>query len=96
VTDPTPDHSETFIKATADERARRKFDQVGLITTPIGDVLIVRAGYRGRRHIVPPAGPDHAFEADAWQREVQISVSPMGRSVRVFVDGQEVPHAPRP
>jgi len=52
--------------------------------------LKVWAGRRGVKHIVPPAGEDHAFDVDQWAREVEIYVSPTGRSVRVWVDGNEV------
>lgn len=40
--------------------------------------------------IVPPAGEAHAFEVQHHRRHVEVYVSPTGRSVRVFVDGQEV------
>jgi len=52
--------------------------------------LKVRAGHRGVKHVVPPAGEDYAFDVDQWAREVEIYVSPTGRSVRVWVDGDEV------
>lgn len=59
--------------------------------------VIVEAGHRGRRRVVPPAGDDYAFDVDEWARRVVVSVSPTGRSVRVFVDGQEIPpHTPTP
>lgn len=54
------------------------------------ETLIVRAGYRGSKRIVPPAGEDSAFDVDQWARRVDVSVSPTGRSVRVWVDGEEV------
>ena len=50
----------------------------------------VRAGYRGTEHVVPPAGEDYAFDREQWAREVEVYVSPTGRSVRVWVDGEEV------
>lgn len=52
--------------------------------------LIVRAGRRKVRHVVPPAGDDYAFDVQEWEREVTVYVSPTGRSVRVWVDGKEV------
>jgi hypothetical protein len=52
--------------------------------------LKVRAGARGVKRYVPPAGEDHAFEVPLWAREVEVYVSPTGRSVRIFVDGNEV------
>lgn len=54
------------------------------------EILHVKAGNRGERRIVPPAGEDHAFTVTDWARRVQVSVSPTGRSVRVWVDGVEV------
>lgn len=53
-------------------------------------VMHVRAGNRGEKRIVPPAGEQHAFDVTDWARRVEISVSPTGRSVRVWVDGQQV------
>ena len=41
-------------------------------------------------HIVPPAGEDHAFFRQHYKRTVEISVSPTGRSVRIWVDGKEI------
>ena len=53
-------------------------------------VLNVRACNRGEKRIVPPAGEDYAFEVTDWAKRVEISVSPAGRSVRVWIDGEEV------
>lgn len=50
----------------------------------------VSAGYRRTRRVVPPAGKQHAFTVEEFARRVSVSVSPSGRSVRVFVDGHEV------
>jgi hypothetical protein len=58
-------------------------------------VLQVDAGARGSRRVVPPAGEAHAFDVALWARRVSVSVSPSGRSVRVFVDGVEIPKIPR-
>ncbi len=52
--------------------------------------LIIGAGNRGTERIVPPAGEDYAFDRQRWARRVEVSVSPAGRSVRVWVDGVEV------
>ena len=51
----------------------------------------LNCGWRGKERIVPPAGEKHAFEVDTWARRVTVCISPTGRSVRVFVDGVEVP-----
>jgi hypothetical protein len=51
----------------------------------------IRAGWRGMRRIVPPAGEDYAYDSPQWARRVTVHVSPTGRSVRVFVDGREIP-----
>lgn len=53
-------------------------------------VLHVRAGNRGVKRIVPPAGENYAFDVPQWARRIEVSVSPTGRSVRVWVDGEEV------
>lgn len=41
--------------------------------------------------IVPPVGEDWAFDVQHYRRHIQISVSPTGRSVQVFVDGRRIP-----
>lgn len=53
-------------------------------------ILLVKAGNRGVRRVVPPAGEAHAFDTIEWSRDVEVAVSPKGRSVRVWVDGVEV------
>lgn len=50
----------------------------------------VDAGHLGTKRVVPPAGEDYAFDVDLWRRSVEVYVSPTGRSVRVYVDGEEV------
>ena len=54
-------------------------------------VIRTRAGCRGTERIVPPAGEDYAHDRDLWAREVEVYISRTGRSVRVWVDGTEVP-----
>ena len=56
----------------------------------IWNVLNVRAQPTFVERIVPPAGEDHAFDVQHYKREVEVSVSPTGRSVRVWVDGVEI------
>ncbi len=51
----------------------------------------VRAGRRTTEHIIPPAGEKYAFDVPRWPRHVEVVISPTGKSVRVFVDGKEVP-----
>jgi len=41
--------------------------------------------------VVPPAGEDHAFDVQHFRRSIEVYVSPTGRSVRVWVDGVEIP-----
>jgi hypothetical protein len=53
-------------------------------------MLILRAGNLGTERVVPPAGEEHAFDREVWRRRIEVSVSPTGRSVRVWVDGVEV------
>lgn len=48
------------------------------------------AGFEGMERVVPPAGEDYAFNVPRYKRRVEVTVSPTGRSVRVFVDGKEV------
>jgi len=81
--------------ATAGSGARRKFD-ASIAACAGYETFIVRAGYRGKERIVPPAGEDHAFEIERWARRVEVSVSPTGRSVRVWVDGKEVRNSDKP
>ena len=51
---------------------------------------IVNAGRPKTVRVVPPAGEDYAFDRQDWPVEVQVSVSPTGRSVSVFVNGKKV------
>jgi hypothetical protein len=53
--------------------------------------VTVDAGPRPPEHVVPPAGEAHAFDAARWARRIEVSVSPTGRSARVWVDGVEIP-----
>lgn len=50
----------------------------------------LNVGHRGYETIVPPAGEQFSFERDLWAHEIQVSISPTGRSVRVHVNGKEV------
>lgn len=52
--------------------------------------LIVNCGTKKTERVVPPAGEKYAFDRDVWSHRVNISVSPTGRSVQVFVDGERV------
>lgn len=52
--------------------------------------LIVQAGIPTTVHVTPPAGEDYAFDYQQWPRRVDISISPTGRSVRIWVDGVEI------
>lgn len=54
--------------------------------TPAGPAAVSWWTYR---HRMRDAGPYHFVDVRAGERRVQISVSPTGRSVRVFVDGVE-------
>lgn len=54
------------------------------------ETVVIGAGSPKVERIVPPAGEDHAFDRVEWKRRVEVSVSPTGRSVRVWVDGQEI------
>lgn len=57
---------------------------------PLGNAVHIHAGHRGTEHVVPPAGEEYAFDREMWARDVEVYVSPSGRSVRVIVDGVEV------
>lgn len=50
----------------------------------------VRAGRRWTERIVPPAGEAYAFDVERWPVEVEVTVSPGGRVVRLHVNGTEV------
>lgn len=67
-------------------------DRLPIEITAYGRKYIeVVAGPRGTKRVVPPAGEKDAFDVPLWCRRVTVSVSPTGRSVRVFVDGKEIP-----
>lgn len=61
------------------------YERDGYVVANIG------AGNDGTTRVVPPAGEAYAWDRQEWRRRVSISVSPTGRSVRVWVDGVEVP-----
>ena len=52
--------------------------------------VTVRAGIPNVVHVVPPSGEKYAFDRVDYPHEVQITVSPTGRSVQVYVDGKRV------
>lgn len=57
-----------------------------------GYVLVtVDAGPRGQERVAPPAGEEYAYDRPLWARRVEVTVSPTGRSARVWVDGVEIP-----
>ena len=53
--------------------------------------LRINAGPRPPTHHVPPAGDEYAYDRAEWARRIEVSVSPTGRSARVWVDGVEIP-----
>lgn len=52
--------------------------------------VTVRAGLFGVERIVPPAGEAYAFEVPQYRHTFQIYSSATGRSVRLWIDGEEV------
>lgn len=50
----------------------------------------INAGRCRTERVVPPAGEDHAFDREVWDHRIEVSVSPTGRSVQVYVDGEKV------
>lgn len=77
------------VASNSDERVDEQFE-VRLVTFRETATIIVEAGRRGVEHIVPPAGEKYAFDRQLWRRRVDVFISKTGRSVRVFVDGEEV------
>lgn len=66
--------------------------EIGLWELPgTSQGVIVRAGFPKVEHIVPPAGEDYAFYRKNYPVTVEVAVSPKGRSVRVYVNGKQVP-----
>jgi len=53
------------------------------------EFVIVKAGRHTVKRIVPPAGEANAFDVTRWEHTIEVSVSPTGRSVRVFVNDEE-------
>lgn len=54
------------------------------------DIIHVRCGRHRTERVVPPAGEEYAFDVERWDHRVEVSVSPTGRSVQVYVDGEKV------
>lgn len=50
----------------------------------------VRAGIPETVRVVPPAGEEHAYDRVDWPHRVTVYVSPTGRSVRIWIDGDEI------
>jgi hypothetical protein len=50
----------------------------------------VQAGIPKTTRIVPPAGEDYAFDRRDWPVNVEITSSPTGRSVQVWVNSKRV------
>lgn len=56
----------------------------------IYQLATVRAGIPTIERIVPPAGEEYAFERADYPLEIQVCVSPTGRSVRLHVNGVKI------
>lgn len=50
----------------------------------------VSAGIPETVRVVPPAGEEHAYDRTDWPHRVTVYVSPTGRSVRIWIDGDEI------
>ena len=50
----------------------------------------IRAGIPKTIRVVPPAGEAYAFDRDGYPTHVQVIVSPKGRSVQVWLNGERV------
>lgn len=48
------------------------------------------AGRKKTERVIPPAGAKYAFDRDIWDHRIEIYVSPTGRSVQIYVDGERV------
>lgn len=74
------------------------FEYAEIRTTglPGGGVQIeTLAGVKKTVRIVPPAGDRFAFDVDDWPHRFTVYVSPTGRSVRLWIDGDEI-ELPKP
>lgn len=54
------------------------------------ETVVVNAGTPSVERVVPNLGESYAFDRVVWPRRVTVTVSPTGRSVRVWIDGVEV------
>lgn len=52
--------------------------------------LTAKCGAPRVEHIVPPAGDDHAFDRVVRPLDIEIMVSPTGRSTRMWINGVEI------
>lgn len=59
------------------------------------ETVIVKAGRRKTTRVVPPAGEAFAFDRHDWTRRIEVCVSPTGRSVRVWINGEEATESVR-
>lgn len=72
--------------ARASDRVAQAINEAGW--TPACDGLVATCWWQFEHRA--GRGPYRFLDVIAGQRKVQVSVSPSGRSVRVFVDGVEV------
>ena len=52
--------------------------------------VIVKTGKMKVEHVIPPAGERFAFDREDWPHRVVVSVSPTGRSVHIWKDGEKI------
>ena len=62
----------------------------GVLPNGTYDIIKIGAGRCTLERIVPPAGERYAFTLATWATNVEITVSPTGRSVQVHVNGERV------
>lgn len=81
-----------------------ELDRIGWVAPPkMGEKwdlrLISFRGYQeveivgGKRqtiHVVPPAGEKYAYDREDWSERITVTISPTGRSIRIYRNGQEL------
>lgn len=92
--DPIRDHS----SATSGHQGRNP-GLVRIRTSSIPDrgrQVTIKAGRSRVEHHVPPAGEKFAFDVRVYEHEITVYVSSTGRSVRVWIDHDEIPVPKKP
>lgn len=73
---------------SAPKPSKRVTDLLAIGWSPLCNGLVAASQWTMKRR--PSEGPSHFLDIVAGERKIQVYISPTGRSVRVYVDHDEV------